>query len=121
VRVDVPRVPGAVTAGGVQAWRLKRTLPVAVPAPGQERVVLEVTLPKGWEPAHLPEVVELKNDLGTFTRSVIRDGDSLTVQSALLLAREVVAPSDWPQLRALLLAADAPAAGALLLKKAKEE
>ncbi|MFH1465804.1 MAG: DUF3857 domain-containing protein [Pseudomonadota bacterium] len=120
VRIDLPRVPGAVTAGDSQAWRGERTLPVAVPAPGREEVALEITLPKGWEPAHLPEAVELKNDVGAFTRVVTRDGDKLTVLGTLVLAREVVAAADWPQLRALLLAADAPSAGALLLKKMEE-
>ncbi len=54
VRITLPRVPGAVTADSLQLYRNRRTLPLMVPAPAEERVDLVLTLPEGAEALVIP-------------------------------------------------------------------
>jgi len=103
VRVELPRVPGAVP--GLQPWRQDRAHPVRVPT-GTERVALTLTLPEDLEPAWLPEPVELENRAGSLVRTVERDGSTVEITEELRLSADWLAPGVWPELRALLNAVE---------------
>ena len=118
VRLELPRVPGAVSGAALQSYRVTRSLPVELDGPARELVVLELAVPDGWEPAHLPTPVQLDNAVGRFVRTVADDGEGTLILSAELeLKQAVVAPADWPALRALLLEAEAPVGNTLLLRE----
>ncbi len=121
VRIDLPRVPSAVTGASVESWRLVRTLPIELAAPAREQVVLELVVPEGWELAHQPQPVELDNGIGSFSRSVVDDGEgTITLRSNLELRQVLVPPEAWPDLRILLNEVEATAGTALLLRRAEE-
>jgi hypothetical protein len=121
VAVELPRAPGAVQGASLESFRAARSLPIELDGPGRELVVVELAVPAGWELAHQPEPVSVENTVGSFVRSVEADDDGLVIRSELVLAQAVVAPADWPALRALLNAADATAGRTLLLRPIEEE
>jgi hypothetical protein len=117
----LPRVPGAINAQGLQAWREQRTLPLELDGRARELVVVELGVPDGWELVHLPAAAVIDNAVGRFVRTIEDDGDGgLTLRSELELKQAVVAADAWPDLRALLLEADAVAGRTLLLRQAEE-
>ncbi len=118
VRLELPKVPGAVSGAALQSYRSARTLPVELQGPARELVVLELTLPGGWEASYLPAPVQLDNAAGRFVRTVADDGEGGLILSAELeLTQSVVAPEHWSALRALLIEADAPAGRTVLLRE----
>ena len=122
VPYELPRVPGAVSGAAFDTWRPQRTLPVQLAAPAREQVELELVLPEGWELAYLPPPVQVENGIGSFHRNVHDDGEGTVTIGTVLELRQVQVPAEsWPELRRLLIEADAPAGRSLLLRRAVEE
>jgi hypothetical protein len=121
VKLELPRVPGALSTAALQTWRAERSLPVSLPAPARELVVVELTLPAGWEAAALPEEIELDEPIGSYERTVRVEDDVVTIRSELALKQAVVTPQAWPQLRLLLNEADNARQRTVLLRRAEEE
>ncbi len=117
VRLEVPRVPGALTLASVQGWRQARDLPVPLAAPAVEEVRATWTLPEGWSPVSTPPPLEIRNRVGSFRRTVDRAGAEVTVHSVLTLAIPVVEPADWPLLRALLTAVEGAGGSVVLIAR----
>ncbi|MBP7147748.1 MAG: DUF3857 domain-containing protein [Acidobacteria bacterium] len=113
----LPRVPGALSAESLQLYRPRRTLPLAIAAPAREVVEVVLQLPEGWEAARVPEELALAGDAASATRSVRRDGSKLTIRTELKLARAVIEPGVYPQLRAALAAVDSEAARTVILRR----
>ena len=57
-----------------------RRLPIAQSQSSLTVSTVEVTLPSGSSLVSVPRPVDLKSDLGSFTRTVARDGNKLTIQ-----------------------------------------
>ncbi|MBN1334625.1 MAG: DUF3858 domain-containing protein [Deltaproteobacteria bacterium] len=106
IRLEAPRVPGAVTLASVQGWRQQRSLPLLLAAPATEEVRATWTLPDRWRAVFLPPAVEIHNRAGAFRRTVEHSEDRITLHAVLEIALPVVEPADWPLLRALLTAAE---------------
>ncbi len=123
VTVELPRVPGAVSGAALQSWRAERSLPIELSGPGLEMVVVELTLPAGWELAAQPAPVEIDNAVGRYERSVVHDADAgtLTIAAGLELTAPVVAPEHWPALRALLIEAEATQGRTVILRPNQED
>ncbi len=120
VSLELPRVPGAVSGASLEAFRQARSLPLELAGPAREVVVLELALPSGWEPAYLPAAASIDNAVGRFVRSVEDDGEGvLTLRTELELRQAVVAPQDWPALRALLLEAELATGRTVLLRESE--
>lgn len=117
VRLLLPRVPGAVTFEGLGAWRSVRTLPLVLPGPADERVEVVLALPDTLDVLAAPADVKVANAAGSFTRTVTKEGRRLTVKTRLVLALDHVTPQQYPDLRALLVAADAENGRTVLLKR----
>ncbi len=117
VRLVLPRVPGALSAQQLEAWRPERSLPLELTAAAQEQVTVTWVLPEGWQAVALPAAVNVDNPLGSYQRQVRVEDGEISVHSRLLLRTARVGAADWPQLRALLLAAE-PSGGVLLQQRA---
>jgi hypothetical protein len=120
LRLELPRVPGAVSAASLQSYRQARSLPIELAGPARETVELELVLPAGWEPIALPDAVELDEPVGSLERSVERRDGVLTIRTTMQLNQAVVSPDDWPALRALLNEADGRPARTILLRPVQE-
>jgi hypothetical protein len=117
ITIELPRVPGAISGAALQSYREARTLPIELAGPARELVVLEITLPDGWEIIHQPAPISIDNAAGRFVRAVEDDGEGgLVLTHELELTQAVIAPEDWPALRTLLNASDAAAGRTLLLR-----
>ncbi len=118
VRISIPRVPGGVEGRDLQAWRERRTLPLALAAPARESVEMILDLPEGYEAAFAPPPLELRNAAGSLERTVSLDGRRLTARTELSLALRVVAPEDYPALRELLAALEGERGRTILIRRA---
>jgi len=122
VRIDLPRVPGAVNGAALESFRAARSLPIELDGRARELVVVELALPDGWEPTHLPDAVKIENNAGRVERSVVYDQDdgSVVIRTELEIAQPVVAAADWPDLRALLLEIESNTGGTVLLRATEQ-
>ncbi|MBD3367894.1 MAG: DUF3857 domain-containing protein [Candidatus Eisenbacteria bacterium] len=116
----IPLVVGDPTGGILDGFEpsLELAVPtrgtaVRLPAPATQSVMLEIDTGEG-EPAHVPEETDLRNEAGTFSLTVDRDGSWVTVERRLEVDNDV-GPDLWPELRALLLEWNAPRNRTLLL------
>jgi len=116
IKIVLPRVPGAVSAESLQLHRSRRTLPLTVPAPAEERVDLVLTLPEGAEPLVLPAEVRIDEPAASLARTVTRDGTKLTLRTVLRLKQPVVAPADYPGLRRVFAAMEAESGRSVLFQ-----
>ncbi|MCD4691096.1 DUF3857 domain-containing protein [bacterium] len=89
----------------VHLYEQKRTSPVLLPDAFEETVLFRIHLSED-ETVLAPASVELTNEVGRFAQSVERDGDWLVVRRSLSIAKRTIAPAQWLELRALLLAGD---------------
>jgi hypothetical protein len=121
VKLELPRVPGALSTAALQTWRAERSLPVSLAAPARELVVVEFALPAGWEAAALPQEIELDEPIGSYERTVLVEDGVVTIRSELALKHAVVAPQAWPQLRMLLNEADNTRQRTVLLRPLEED
>jgi hypothetical protein len=79
-----------------------RGSPVVLPGAMTQRVVLRLKTGER-EVVQLPEAVEIKNEVGSFTVTAQEKDGWLTVTRELSLNTATVRPEAWPDLRALLL------------------
>ena len=99
---------GALDAlpGDVQLSAARRGSPVLVQCPVSESVVLRFH-PGDLEVVRLPDESTLTNAAGRFTTTVVEGDDGwITVSRELAIHESTVPPELWPELRALLLAAE---------------
>jgi len=122
VRIELPRVPGAVSGAALESYRAARTLPIELDGPARELVVVELAVPEGWEPTHLPDAVKIENNAGRVERRVVYDqaDGSVVIRTELELVQPVVAAADWPDLRALLLEIESNTGGTVLLRATEQ-
>lgn len=120
VRLQVPRVPGAVEGRALQAWRQRRTEPLELPGPLREEVVVRWKLPAGWVLARTPEPFSLRNGVGSVSREVLREDGQLEVRTTFVLDVPEVPAAQWPELRVLLAALDAEGSRVALLQAPEE-
>ncbi len=115
--ITLPRVPGAL-GGGLQTFRNTRTETLRVAgAPATERVDVIVNLPKGYDVAFAPDDAAIANSAGSFRRTVTVEDGTLHVVAILVVEGDEVPAARWPDLRALLNAADGDAGRTVLLRK----
>ncbi len=119
VRLDLPRPPGAISAEGLEMFRVARSLPISLPAPASEVAEIRILLPEGFEPVWTPADVELSNGLGSYVRTVQWEEEEarLLVRSELTLLQPQVLPGAWPDLRALFSAMEGAHGDQVLLRR----
>ncbi len=85
-----------------------RTLPLILPATGEEMVTVTWTLPKGKVPRFIPAPVATEGEPGRAARTWRLEDGKITMTSETIVRRRVVAPPDYPAFKAMhdLLAAD---------------
>lgn len=101
-QLAIPRPPGAILGDSLQLHREKRTLPLVLGAPSRETVEIIVNLPEEWEPAYVPAPDAATNAVGSFERTVKREGARLELRLDLKLLERIVAPGAYADLRALM-------------------
>lgn len=115
-RLELPRAPGGVTSGTLGLHRQQRTLPLSLGGPVDESVRMTLTLGEKLELTARPKPVEIRNGVGTLTRTVTLDDRVLTVETTLTIGTSCVAPEDYANLRSLLSALEAQGASQLLVR-----
>jgi len=119
VAIALPRVPGAVTGASLGTHRGARTRPLHI-HPATERTEIVLQLPDGFEVAYAPGEEAIASDLGSFRRTITVEDGELAVTTLLLIEVAEVAPQDWPDLRALIDAAEATPANTVLLRRVED-
>ncbi len=118
VSLRLPRVPGALSGGALETYRTTRTLPLRLPdGPVSERVDVTLTLPDGFEVAHLPADLSLANAAGSVRRTLGVDDGVLTASTLLIVEQGEIAPADYPAFRELLDAVEADSQSLILLRR----
>ncbi len=108
-------VMGALPAG-VHLYASDRHSPVMLPSPVAQTVTLHLD-PGDREVVERPENVSMENKAGSFDLSVTDHNDgTLTITRTLRLSSDYYSGSEWPELRALLLAETNERNGTLLLR-----
>jgi hypothetical protein len=116
IKLVLPRVPRAVTGESLQMHRRRRTLPLVVPAPAEERVDVALALPPGFEILAFPEPISLDVPAGSLEREVVLDGRKITVRTVLRLKEAVVAPASYEGLRGIFALLEAEGGRTILLQ-----
>ena len=76
-----------------------------------------IVLPPGLRAARLPDDVAVATAAGQYTATYLRDGDEIRVRRHLVVARDVVAPAEYPELERLLFAPITDARAAIVLRR----
>jgi len=79
-----------------------------------------ITLPPGLLPIRLPDDVALATTAGSYTAQYRRQNGEIHVRRHLVVARDVVAPTDYPALETLLQAPIADARAVIVLQRGEE-
>ncbi len=110
--LEPPRTPSVLA--GLQTWREHRAHPVRLP-PARE--VVEVVLHlDGVEAVGLPEATDLSAPGARFVRAVEVENDLVTITESLELQEMLVSSEQWPEVRAVLTAAEASQQRSVSLK-----
>jgi len=79
-----------------------------------------ILLPVGLHPSSVPPDVSVATAAGTYTAQYRQQGREVHVRRHLVVARDVVAPADYPALETLLLAPIADARAVIVLRRGEE-
>lgn len=80
-----------------------------------------ITLPPGVKAVKLPEDVTVQTSVGSYTATYRRDGAVLNVRRHLVVARDTIAPHEYPALETLLYAPLSDARTAVVLRRGDGE
>lgn len=117
VRIEIGGVPGGLEKELPPLPVADRHAPIALPAPGSERIELVLTVPKGWKAAALPLATKVDNMLGTVEVTAGQDATgTIKVVRRCELVQRVAKADQARETRALVAAWNAPATRTLLLR-----
>ena len=76
-----------------------------------------ITLPPGLNAVRLPADVAVQTSAGSYAATYRRDGAVLHIRRHLVIARDTIAPEDYPALETLLFAPLSDARSAVVLRR----
>lgn len=94
----------------------RRHHPLVLGPPARHALTFRYELPPGWRAAHLPPARRAESPFGRWAVTWSADVGSVRVETELVLARDQIAPADYPAFRELLQAFDAAARPPLVLE-----
>ena len=102
MKLELPQM-----TSGFGGWRIsflnsQRDADFVLPFPISESYNYTITLPDGYELVTMKQRVDLKNEAGAVKIELSPKDNQITVSRSLRLEKGVIAPADYPALRALV-------------------
>ncbi|HZK06960.1 MAG TPA: DUF3857 domain-containing protein [Bacteroidales bacterium] len=102
MQLELPQMTSGFGGWHISYLSSQRDGDFVLPFPISESYKYTITLPEGYELVTLKQRVDLKNEAGSVKIELSPKGNQITVSRSLRLDKSVIAPADYPALRALI-------------------